>query len=135
MYYFILVRISYCYYRSRHLEETAFLNFTVTSFLESNFEKLKELKSELEKCEIADENSSVVQKYIEEFSHMLEMEPMWNGDKNVLCFMMCDICVSILVWPEEDLSRVNDCLTNHVFAHVYQQTFRPNGESDVQRDQ
>ena len=121
------------------MEETSFLNFTVQLFLSNSSEKLTELETELQACVTADENCSTVQRYIEEFSRLLESDSTWNGKAEAIYYLgllvMIPFYLSHPVWPEEDLSRVKECLDNHLFARTYQQTFRPNGDTDIQRDQ
>ena len=64
--------------RSRELEEACFLNFSVKLFLDDKLDKLSQFKKDLEMCETADENCSIVQKYLEDFSKVLEKDSMWQ---------------------------------------------------------
>ena len=124
------------------MQQELFVNFAVQLFLEGQETELGRTTQQLGALYLADEKCSLMEECLRTFTEAIQEEPTWSCASHGWhreCYHHLHhthnthILSPHTAWT--DMEQVVNCLEDHLFAHVYDHVFHPNGDSDMMRDQ
>ena len=140
--------------RMRQVQQELFVNFAVQLFLEGQETELGRTTQQLGALYLADEKCSLMEECLRTFTEAIQEEPTWSCESHGWhreCYQHLHHTHNTHIHTPHtsthhthphtthtawtDMEQVVNCLEDHLFAHVYDHVFHPNGDSDMMRDQ